>query len=141
VAALLRRGLSVRDRFLVGELTERGLTSLQGRLTCALERLTLPTKRHAGNERLAAFLHKHLDEVFWFLACPQGIAATNNESEFELRFNVIPTKLSGGHRSGSGRHAQAVLPSITRTCRKLAIEPYDFLQQTLTSPQPLCRYT
>lgn len=137
VMSLLRRGLAVRDRFLVGELTERGLMSLQGRLTCALERLTLPTKRHAGNERLAAFLHKHLDEVFWFLACPQGIAATNNESEFELRFNVIARKLSGGNRSSQGRHAQQVLPSITRTCRKLGQEPYDFLHRTRTSPTPI----
>lgn len=134
VQALLLRSLAVRDRFLAGKITEQGLASLAGRLTAALERLVTPTKSHAGNERLAKFLHKHLDEVFWFLACPQGIAATNNESEFELRFNVIARKLSGGNRSQAGRHAQEVLPSITRTCRKLGREPYDFLHQTLRSP-------
>jgi hypothetical protein len=30
---------------------------------------------------------------------------------------VIARKLSGGNRSESGRHAQQVLPSITRACR------------------------
>lgn len=72
--------------------------------------------------------------MFWFLSDPAHIAATNNESEFELRFNVIARKLSGGNRSQAGRHAQEVIPSITRTCRKLGREPYDFLHQTIRSP-------
>lgn len=140
VQALLLRSLAVRDRFLAGDVTERGLASLAGRLTAALERLVTPVRTHVGNERLARFLHKHLDEVFWFLTCPQGIAATNNESEFELRFNVIARKLSGGNRSEAGRHAQEVLPSITRTCRKLGREPHDFLHQTIRSPNPVPLY-
>jgi len=140
VASLLRQGLSVRDRFVSGQITERGLAILQGRLRCALERLTFPTKHHAGNERLAKFLHKHLEEVFWFLACPQGISATNNESEFELRFNVIARKLSGGNRSETGRHAQQVLPSILRTCHKLQVNTTHFLQQTRTSTTPIPLY-
>lgn len=137
VQALLLQSLNVRDRFLAGDLTEHGLASLAGRLTAALERLVTPAKIDVGNERLAKFLHTHRDEVFWFLACPQGIAATNNESEFELRFNVIARKLSGGNRSEPGRHAQQILPSITRTCRKLGREPYDFLHQTIRSPAPI----
>ena len=56
--------------FWPGEVTERGLASLAGRLTAALERLVTPSRTHVGNERLAKFLHKHLDEVFWFLTCP-----------------------------------------------------------------------
>ena len=141
VKALLQRSLSVRDRFLAGELTPAGLSSLRGRLTAALERLVTPVKHHAGNERLAAFLEKHRDAVFRFLTAPADISATNNESEFELRFNVIARKLSGGNRSEAGRLAQQTLPSITRTCRKLGREPYDFLRQTLCSPTPLPLYT
>jgi len=141
VTSLLRRGLDVRDRFLSGAITPCGLASLRGRLTAELRRLITPVKRHAGNERLAKFLDAHRSEVFWFLSNPARIAATNNESEFELRFNVIARKLSGGNRSESGRHAQEVLPSITRTCRKLGIEPHTFLHQTLRSPTPTRLYS
>lgn len=141
VKSLLKRSLGVRDRFLSEAITPRGLASQRGRLTAELERLVTPVKSHLGNERLAKFLNNHLDEVFWFLSDPGRIAATNNESEFELRFNVIARKLSGGNRSESGRHAQEVLPSITRTCRKLGKEPYHFLHQTLRSPNPPLLYT
>ena len=41
---------------------------------------------------------------------PRTISATNNESEFQLRFNVIARKLSGGNRSERGRLAQQLLP-------------------------------
>lgn len=140
VKALLQRGLAVRDRFLAQAISPQGLASQRGRLTAELRRLVAPVKTHAGNERLAKFLDAHLSEVFWFLSDPAHIAATNNESEFELRFNVIARKLSGGNRSEQGRHAQEVLPSITRTCRKLGREPYAFLHQTLRSPNPISLY-
>jgi len=123
VKALLQRSLSVRDRFLAGELTPAGLSSLRGRLTAALERLVTPVKRHAGNERLAAFLEKHRHDVFRFLTAPADIPATNNESAFELRFHVIARKLSGGNRSESGRLAQQTLPSIIRTSANWAVNP------------------
>lgn len=140
VKSLLQRGLEVRDRFLAGTLTLGGLARLRRRLTDELGQLVGPVKSHAGNERLAKFLETHLDEVFWFLSDPRKISATNNESEFELRFNVIARKLSGGNRSESGRHAQELLPSITRTCRKLGIEPYHFLHAALRSPTPVLLY-
>ena len=141
VKALLQRGLAVRDRFLAGDITPRGLLSLQGKLQAALRKLVAPVKSHAGNERLAKFLEQHQDEVFLFLADPTRVSATNNESEFQLRFNVIARKLSGGNRSERGRLAQQLLPSIIRTCRKLAKEPYDFLRQTLCSKSPIPLYT
>jgi transposase len=140
VKELLQRSLSVRDRFLRGELTAAGLSSLRGRLSAALKRLVTPVKRHAGNERLAACLEQHRDEVFRFLTAPAHIAATNNESEFELRFNVVARKLSGGNRTLAGSTAQMTLPSITRTCRKLGREPYEFLRHTLCSTTRVLLY-
>ncbi len=140
VKALLQRGLAVRDRFLSGDITPRGLASLRVRLQAELRKLVSPVKYHAGNERLAKFLEQHQDEVFLFLADPTRVSATNNESEFELRFNVIARKLSGGNRGEAGRATQQLLPSITRTCRKLAKEPYDFLRQTLCSTTPIPLY-
>lgn len=96
-----------------------------------------PVQRHAGHERLAVFLEQHRDAVFRFLTAPADISATNHESEFELRFNVIARRLSGGNRSEAGRQAQQTLPSIIRTCRKLDREPYDLLCQPLCSLTPL----
>lgn len=114
-------------------MTTRGLASLCGRLRAALERLISPVNHQAGNERLAAFLEQHLDEDFWFLQALAANSATSNESEFELRFNVIACKLSGGNRAHHGRIAQEILFSTTRTCHKLDREPYDFRQQTFRS--------
>ncbi len=45
------------------------------------------------------------------------------------------------NRSERGQLAQQLLPSITRTCRKLAKERYDFLRQTLCSKTPIPLYT
>jgi transposase len=141
VKGLLQRSLSVRDRFLAGEISTRGLASGRGRLQAALRKLVAPVKSHAGNERLAKFLEQHQEEVFLFLTDPTRVSATNNESEFQLRFNVIARKLSGGNRGEAGRLTQQLLPSIIRTCRKLAQEPYDFLRQTLCSTTPVPLYT
>lgn len=141
VKTLLQRGLAVRDRFLAGDITPRGLRSLRSRLQAELLKLVAAVKQHAGNERLAKFLERHYDEVFHFLADPTRVSATNNESEFQLRFNVIARKLSGGNRGEQGRLAQQLLPAITRTCRKLAKEPYDFLRQTLCSTTPVPLYS
>lgn len=136
VKELLQRGLSIRDRFQTGELTLPGIRALGTKLTTQLSALVERVKSHAGNERFAKFLEKHLREVFWFLQHPATVSATNNESEFELRFNVIARKLSGGSRSEAGLTAQQTLPSIIRTCRKLNHDPFDYLENTLRSPNP-----
>lgn len=109
---------------------------LRGRLITALDHLLMPVKRPTGNERLAAFLEQHPDEVFRFLTHPETISATNNDSEFQLRFCGIACKLSGSNRTTAGSVAQMTLPSLTRTCRKLAREPYEFLQALCSPPHP-----
>lgn len=134
VQELLQRGLSIRDRFQTGELTLPGVRAWGTRLTNRLSALVAPVKSHAGNERFAKFLEQHLRDVFWFLQHPESVSATNNESEFELRFNVIARKLSGGTRSLAGLMAQQILPSLIRTCRKLGQDPFDYLEKTLRPP-------
>jgi transposase len=133
VRDLLRRGLQTRDRYLREELTLQGARAWATKLTSQMEALVRPVKVHAGNERFAKWLEQHLAEIFVFLRDPQQVSATNNESEFELRFNVIARKLSGGNRSPVGINAQEVLPSIIRTCRKLVRDPFDYLRTALTA--------
>lgn len=137
VKELLQRGLAARDRYFAEELTAIGLKRIATGLTQELGDLVHPVKSHADNERFAKFLENHLDEVYPFLRHPDLVSATNNESESELRYNVIARKLSGGNRSESGVAAQETLPSVIRTCRKLIRDPFEYLVQALTSTTPV----
>ena len=137
VKELLQRGLAARDRYFAEELTAMGLKRIATGLTRELGDLVHPVKSHADNERFAKFLENHLDEVFPFLRNPDVVSATNNESESELRYNVIARKLSGGNRSDAGVAAQESLPSVIRTCRKLIRDPFEYLVQALTSTTPV----
>lgn len=136
VEKLLREGLALRDRYASEEVTGHGLKVMAGRLTSRLQELVRPTKSNADNERFAMFLWKHATEVFEFLRQPNAVSATNNEAEFELRFNVIARKLSGGNRSEAGMQAQQTLPSIIRTCRKNDVDPFKWIKQLLTNTAP-----
>ena len=137
VKALLQRGLAARDRYFAEELTAMGLKRIATGLTQELGDLVHPVKSHADNERFAKFLENHLNEVFPFLRNPDVVSATNNESESELRYNVIARKLSGGNRSDAGVAAQESLPSVIRTCRKLIRDPFEYLHTVLTSTTPV----
>ena len=137
VKELLQGGLAARDRYFAGELTLPGLRGLATKFTDRLRHLVASTKSPADHERLAKFLQQHAHEIFSFLRNPDTVSATNNESEFELRFNVIARKLSGGNRSPHGVQAQQTLPSLIRTCRKLAKDPFPYLHQLLTSTTPV----
>lgn len=137
VKAQLQRGLAARDRYFADELTLVGLKRIATGLTQELGDLVHPVKSHADNERFAKFLENHLDEVFPFLRNPDVVSATNNESESELRFNVIARKLGGGNRSDAGVAAQESLPSVIRTCRKLIRDLFEYLHTVLTSTTPV----
>lgn len=134
VETLLREGLALRDRHVAEEVTGHGLKVMAGRLTSQLQKLVRPTKSNADNERFAMFLWKHATDVFEFLCQPDAVSATNNEAEFELRFNVIARKLSGGNRSESGAQGQTTLPSIIRTCRKLEVDPFNWIERLVSNP-------
>ena len=54
----VRRGLAVRDRFALGQLSWQGLAWWRTRLTRQLEDLVTPLKSHAANETFAKFLER-----------------------------------------------------------------------------------
>jgi transposase len=130
--ALLRAGLAARDRFERGEAGRRGLAVVAGRLTAALGRLAWPRKANRGNERLAAFLWRHRQEVFLFLRRP-GVAATNWRAERALRGAVVNRKVWGGNRTQAGAAVQAALMSVIRTCAQAGRDAVDYLAEVLTS--------
>jgi transposase len=135
-ADLLRRALEVRDRRAAGEIGDRGRSVLRGRLRAEMSRLVAPVKKHAGNERLAAFLERHLDDLFAFLREPE-IDATNWRAEQAIRPAVVNRKVWGGNRAWSGARAQSVLMSVLRTCRQQSLDPLDFLGRALRSTTPV----
>jgi transposase len=136
VAALLRAGLNLRDRYEAGDIRRHGLAVARGRLERDLTNLVFPTKTNAANETLAQHLWNHRDELFTFLRRP-GLDATNWRAELAIRFGVILRKVWGGSRTWVGARTQAVLMSVWRTCWQQGRSALDFLSQLLRSAPPV----
>jgi len=130
VAELLQRGLDLRDRQAAGTISDHGVAVARGRLEHALAEAVFPPKANAANERLAAHLWKHIDQLFTFLRWP-GLDATNWRAELAIRFGVILRKVWGGNRTWVGARAQAVLMSVWRTCWQQGHSALDLFSQLL----------
>jgi len=130
VKELLQGALALRDRHAAGEVSDRGLAVARGRLANRLAEVVFPTKTNAANERLAAHLWEHFEQLFTFLHLP-GLDATNWRAELAIRFGVILRKVWGGNRTWAGARAQAVLMSVWRTCGQRGASALDWLSQRL----------
>jgi transposase len=133
VAAVLRAALRLRDRHAAGEVTDHGLAVTRGRLYQRLLDLAWPAKTHPGNERLAAFLWDHRDDLFTFLTEP-GLDATNWRAEQAIRPAVVNRKVWGGNRTWAGAAAQAILMSVLATSRQVGRDALDFFSLAICSP-------
>ena len=112
------------------DLAERGLT-----LSCELEQLTSGHFTNEPNRRLAQHVRKHAMHWFWFLIDPT-IQATNHWAEQAIRPAVVNRKVWGGNRTWLGAQAQGILMSVIRTCAQRACDPFNFLINVLSQPQP-----
>jgi transposase len=145
VKALLQRGLAVRDRCRRGELPLHGVRVCAGRLTEQLRKLVRPVKTHAGNERFAKFLERHVGEIFTFLRRPQRQAdgtvqfldATNWRAEQAIRPAVVNRKVWGGNRTWPGAEAQAILTSVLATAAQHALDLLPLLSRARTEAEPV----
>lgn len=147
VQALLRRGLAVRDRFTLGQVSLRGLVWWRTRLTRQLEDLVTPIKSHAANETFAKFLERHLSEVFTFLvpvaktttagAARTLLPAANYLGEQAIRPAVVNRKVWGGNRTDRGAAAQSTLSTIVLTALQRVLDPLNWLQRLRTSTEVL----
>ena len=88
---LFRKGLALRDRYQLGEVSLHGLYVATGRLEYSMDRLLAPTFRLPANRRLANHLIHEQPHLFTFLKCP-GIDATNNTGERAMRPPVVARK-------------------------------------------------
>jgi len=116
VAALLRKAMALKRRR--GTIGDHGYAVLRGKLHAELDRLLAGTDTDPDNARLAELLREHRDSVLRFLD-HDGVDATNNLAEREVRPAVLARKVSAGNRTEAGAEAHAVLASVLRTlCRQ-----------------------
>jgi transposase len=116
VAALLRAAMALKRRR--GTIGNHGFAVLRGKLHAELDRLLAGTYTDPDNARLAKLLRKHRASVLAFLD-HDGVDATNNLAEREVRPAVIARQVSAGNRTETGAEAHAVLASVLRTlCRQ-----------------------
>jgi hypothetical protein len=96
------------------------------------------------NARFAKRLRKHREHLLRFLYV-DGLDATNNLAERQLRPAVITRKTTGCNRTAGGAETHAILSSVLTTCHQRSIPILDFLTElqratgvlpSLGSPQP-----
>lgn len=80
-------------------------------------------------------LSKQADHLFTFLEY-EGVAATNNLAERQLRPAVIRRKLSCGNKSRRGADTFEVLSSLAATCRQTAQSFFELLFSSLQPQAP-----
>lgn len=93
----------------------------------------------ADNVRFAKRLRKHRSHLLRFLYL-EGLDATNNQAERQLRPAVVTRKTSGCNRSDNGAESHAILASILATCRQQKRPILDYLielQRSPDAPPPL----
>jgi len=136
VLELFRKGLALRDRYQLGEVSLHGLYVATGRLEYSMDRLLAPTFRLPANRRLANHLIHEQPYLFTFLKCP-GIEATNNTGERAMRPPVVARKTWGGNRTHNGARAQQILTSILRTCWQQGKDSFNAFTKLMRSPQQM----
>lgn len=75
-------------------------------------------------------IHRNKEELLLVLHRPD-IPLHNNESERDIREYVIKRKVSGGTRSEKGRRARDTFMSLRKTCRKLGVNFWNYLNDRL----------
>ena len=91
------------------------------------------------NLRFARRLRKHRPHLLRFLYV-DGLDATNNLAERQLRPGVIIRKTNGCNRTKGGAEAHSILTSVMVTCRQHSIPILDYmvsLQRFGQTPPPL----
>ena len=80
--------------------------------------------------RLLKRLREHKDELLLVLKRPEVPLHTNG-SERDIRDYVKKRKVSGGTRSDEGRRCRDTFISLKKTCRKLGLSFWKYLQERI----------
>ena len=136
VVQLLYKGLALRDRYRLGDISLHGLYVATGRLENSMDRLLARTFHLPANRRLAKHLRHEQPHLFTFLHCP-GIDATNNLAEQAIRPAVVARKTWGGNRTHRGARTQQILASILRTCWQQSKDTFGAFTKLLRSQRQI----
>jgi hypothetical protein len=101
----------------------------------------IQTTRYTTLNRLLRRIHKNKSELLLVLERPE-IPLHTNDSERDIRDYVKKKKISGGTRSERGRRCRDTFCSLKKTCRKLGLSFWRYLNDRLscTNQIPLLPY-
>lgn len=133
VSALLREALELGHErtVLEGAVFEARRADLERRF----DHLIREERRFSDpdNIRIAKRLRKHRAHLFRFLE-EEGVDATNNQAERDLRPAVIVRKTGGCNKSPPGARTHEVLASILATLKKQGRDIMEYLPSVLRAP-------
>jgi hypothetical protein len=89
--------------------------------------------QRAGYPNIDAVLKEirgHQTDLLRVLERPE-VPLHNNASESDIREYVKKRKISGGTRSTDGRHCRDTFASLKKTCRKLGVNFWNYLQDRI----------
>src|SRR6266478_2119741 len=115
VEAMLRAAVALQQQ--KADLSLEIFSALRQALEHKAVQLLEPPRREPNEEAVRKRLNKQRDHLFTFLD-HDGVDATNNLAERQLRPAVIARKISCGNKTLKGAQAWQVLASIAATCRQ-----------------------
>ena len=92
--------------------------------------------RYQGLNQLLRRLHQNKSELLLVLERPD-IPLHTNDSERDIRDYVKKRKVSGGTRSDVGRRCRDTFISLKKTCRKLGISFWAYLNDRITQSESI----
>jgi hypothetical protein len=102
----------------------------QPRLEQAFDALFTQKTRYQGLNELLKRLLQNKEELLRVLERPE-IPLHTNDSERDVRDYVKKRKVSGGTRSDLGRRCRDTFISLKKTCRKLGVSFWDYLNDRI----------
>ena len=117
VAAMLRSAVAPQQQ--KPELSPQTFSDLRQALQHKAVQLLEPPRSEPNEEAVRKRLHKQRDHLFTFLD-HDGVEATNNLAERQLRPAVIARKISCGNKTPKGARTWQILTSLAATCAQRA---------------------
>ena len=117
VAALLRAAVALQQQ--KADFNLETFRDLRQALQCKAVQLLEPLRSEPNEEAVRNRLHKQRDHLFTFLD-HDGVEATNNLAERQLRPAVIARKISCGNKTPKGAQTWQILASLAATCAQRA---------------------
>lgn len=135
VKSVLRAALKLKRQ--MGNLEKSAYAKRAKALERKLDKL-LSSNRNFSNEanrKMAASLSKQRPHLLRFLYY-EGVDATNNQAERDLRPAVLARKTGRCNKTEIGAETHAVLSSIVETLRKRRLNPIQALAMLIQAKQP-----